>query len=153
MKQLQGRGVSAILDYAAEDDVGGGDNSTSHAGPKGTPTVKSNMRGKDKKDAVARVYDYESEIQCDRCVYGFGSPVGSSNPYRPSIVIDIVAFPLRCRHVETFLKAVDTASGLPGEGFAAVKLTALGNPLLIERISGAICVIRGLFAQFDTDGK
>jgi proline dehydrogenase len=55
--------------------------------------------------------------------------------------------------VDTFLNAIDTAGGLPGQGFAAVKLTALGNPLLLERISSAILTVRGLFQQFDTDSK
>ncbi len=77
---------------------------------------------KDAKGAVARVYDYVSEEQCDR-------------------------------HVETFISAVDTAGGLPGQGFAAVKLTALGNPLLLERISNAIVTVRGLFERFDADGE
>lgn len=60
---------------------------------------------------------------------------------------------MHTRHVETFLKAVDTAAGLPGQGFAAIKLTALGNPQLLERLSSAIQLIRGLFAQFDSNGE
>ncbi|GAX83243.1 hypothetical protein CEUSTIGMA_g10669.t1 [Chlamydomonas eustigma] len=55
------------------------------------------------------------------------------------------------RHVETFLNAIDTAGGLPGQGFAAVKLTALGNPVLLERMSSAILTVRGLFQRFDMD--
>ena len=58
------------------------------------------------------------------------------------------------RLVDTFLKAVDTAAATssPGTGFAAVKVTALGNPLLLERISTAIRTIWGLFSKFDLDG-
>ena len=44
---------------------------------------------------------------------------------------------------------MDTAAGLPGQGFAAVKITALGNPKLLERTSSAILTVRGLFARYD----
>ena len=39
------------------------------------------------------------------------------------------------RNVETFLKAIEVAGRMPGPGFAAVKMTALGNPQLLERAS------------------
>ena len=61
--------------------------------------------------------------------------------------------PACARHVDTFLKAIDTAAGLPGQGFAAVKLTALGNPDLLERISNSVLTVRGLFRRFDADGE
>ncbi len=39
------------------------------------------------------------------------------------------------------------------QGFAAVKLTALGNPLLLKRVSTAIQEVRVLFEKWDTDGN
>lgn len=68
MEKLQNRGVSAILDYAAEDDVGACPAPTRSSKPpdeslKGHPTV---VKGTENKEAVARVYDYGSEAQCDR---------------------------------------------------------------------------------------
>ncbi len=46
-------------------------------------------------------------------------------------------------HVKIFLSCIESASRDPGQaGFAAVKLTALGNPLLLERVSTAIREVR-----------
>ncbi len=39
------------------------------------------------------------------------------------------------------------------QGFAAVKLTALGNPLLLKRVSTAVREVQALFAQWDADGN
>jgi proline dehydrogenase len=61
---------------------------------------------------------------------------------------------LQCeRHVGTFLKAIGTAGRLPGQGFAAVKMTALGNPVLLERMSSSLLEIQGLFRLCDADGS
>ena len=38
------------------------------------------------------------------------------------------------RHTSAFLSAIDTAATLPGQGFAAIKLTALGDPGLLEQL-------------------
>jgi proline dehydrogenase len=56
------------------------------------------------------------------------------------------------RHVGVFKRAIETAGTLPGPGFAAVKVTALGNPALLERMSAALGQVRELFAAGDTDG-
>lgn len=40
-----------------------------------------------------------------------------------------------------------------GQGFAAIKVTALGNPQLLERMSAALVEIRSLFREADTDGE
>lgn len=55
--------------------------------------------------------------------------------------------------MQVFLKAIDTVANLPDLGFAAIKVTALGNPQLLERMSAALVEIRSLFAEADTDGK
>ncbi len=60
--------------------------------------------------------------------------------------------PAPCRHVDVFLSAIQTVSNLGGAGFAAIKMTALGNPLLLERMSSALVEIRALFKAGDTDG-
>ncbi|KAL6772171.1 PDY2 [Auxenochlorella protothecoides x Auxenochlorella symbiontica] len=57
------------------------------------------------------------------------------------------------RRMEVFLKAIDAASTMNGHGFVAIKLTALGLPELLERVSNALTAIRGLFQQFDDDGN
>jgi hypothetical protein len=69
-----------------------------------------------------REYDYESEVDCDN-------------------------------HVETFKKCIrDVASlGFGKDGYAAIKVTALGNPKLLARMSQAIVEAQRLFEQFDED--
>jgi proline dehydrogenase len=57
------------------------------------------------------------------------------------------------KHVDTFLAAIATAARLPGQGFAAIKMTALGNPLLLERMSASLLEIQGLFRLCDADGS
>ena len=72
----------------------------------------------------ARVYSYASEVECDRHASIFASCIRSA------------------RDVST----------IPGQGFAAIKVTALGDPALLERMSIAIVEIRNLFGKFDVGG-
>ena len=37
--------------------------------------------------------------------------------------------------------------------FAAIKVTALGNPKLLERVSACLVQCRALFSRFDTDNR
>jgi proline dehydrogenase len=76
------------------------------------------------QDVVARTYEYEGEATCDQ-------------------------------RTDIFLKAISAAavSGSDGKGFAAIKLTALGPPKLLERVSTALLAIKDLFRQFDSDGN
>ena len=69
-----------------------------------------------------REYDYEDEAKCDG-------------------------------HVEVFKKCIkDVASlGSDKDGYAAIKVTALGNPKLLARMSTAIVEASRLFEQFDED--
>ncbi|BDA48708.1 Proline dehydrogenase 1, mitochondrial [Coccomyxa sp. Obi] len=53
------------------------------------------------------------------------------------------------RHTSIFLRSIDAAAQGQGQGFAAIKLTALGNPKLLERVSAGLVAIRNLFGQFD----
>ena len=67
----------------------------------------------------ARIYDYTSEKECDR-------------------------------HVEIFKKCIQSVKDVsPTHGFAALKVTALGNPELLERMSDVIVEVNRLFSKFD----
>jgi proline dehydrogenase len=67
-----------------------------------------------------REYDYEDESQCDK-------------------------------HVDVFKKCIhDVADAGSKDGFAAIKVTALGNPKLLARMSQAIVEAKKLFEIFDT---
>jgi len=68
------------------------------------------------------VYDYKSEQDCDH-------------------------------HVEIFKNCIRSVRDVsPTHGFAALKVTALGNPALLERISTMIVEVKNLFSKFDEKG-
>eukprot|EP00600_Ochromonadales_sp_CCMP1393_P010437 CAMPEP_0174957234 /NCGR_PEP_ID=MMETSP0004_2-20121128/1963_1 /TAXON_ID=420556 /ORGANISM="Ochromonas sp., Strain CCMP1393" /LENGTH=430 /DNA_ID=CAMNT_0016205329 /DNA_START=293 /DNA_END=1585 /DNA_ORIENTATION=+ len=79
----------------------------------------------DETKIKSRVYDYHDEELCDIRAKVFESCIRSAHALQ---------------------QGQSTA-----DGFAAIKLTALGNPLLLERISTAIVEIRNLFLKFDTN--
>jgi proline dehydrogenase len=56
------------------------------------------------------------------------------------------------RHVETFLHCIKDVASFGADGFAAVKITALGNPKLLARLSTAIVEAKRLFQIFDNNG-
>ena len=57
------------------------------------------------------------------------------------------------RHVEVFKNCIQSAHNVsPTHGFAALKVTALGNPELLERMSTMIVEVHNLFSKFDEKG-
>ena len=54
-------------------------------------------------------------------------------------------------HVATFKKCIQDVANLSQDGYAAVKVTALGNPKLLARMSQAIVEAKRLFQKFDKD--
>jgi proline dehydrogenase len=56
-------------------------------------------------------------------------------------------------HVKTFEKCIEAVHDVSPTGFAALKLTALGNPRLLETISIALIELRRLFQKFDTNAS
>jgi len=52
-----------------------------------------------------------------------------------------------------FLTAVEAVHATTPEGFAAVKVTALGDPALLERVSTAVLQLRAFFYTLDTSGR
>jgi len=56
-------------------------------------------------------------------------------------------------HLLTFKKCIEAVHTTTPTGFAAVKITALGNPLLLQRMSEVICELRTLFTKFDASGR
>ncbi|KAI2509433.1 Converts proline to delta-1-pyrroline-5-carboxylate [Fragilaria crotonensis] len=55
-------------------------------------------------------------------------------------------------HVEVFRSCIRSVHKVAPDGFAAVKVTALGNPKLLERMSTAIVEAGRLFTRFDGNG-
>ena len=55
-------------------------------------------------------------------------------------------------NAQIFRKAIKSVHNVLPEGFAAIKITALGNPLLLERITSACTTFQALFRACDRDG-
>jgi len=121
---LRANGIGAILDYAAEgDSPEAGKPAADASAAAGGGANGGGANGAG--GAVARTYTYESEAACDA-------------------------------HVAVFLKAIAAAAASSaggGPGFAAIKVTALGNPRLLRRMSTSLLEIRALFARADRDGS
>lgn len=57
------------------------------------------------------------------------------------------------QRMAVFRRAIDAAAAVDGQGFAAIKVTALGLPSLLERVSLALVAIQDLFRRFDAGGS
>jgi len=117
MEQLHTRGIGGILDYAAEDDVVpvAATPVAATKASRGAPPVPGSCG--DQKVGVD-VSDLKTTL------------TARSYPYASERACDA--------HVQSFLSAIRAAAMAPGQGFAVVKLSACGNPLLLERMSWAI---------------
>ena len=56
-------------------------------------------------------------------------------------------------NTEIFKECIQSVADLEGDTFAAIKITALGNPLLLQRMSTCIVILRELFMRLDKDGS
>ncbi len=165
LHDLNRRGVGAILDYAAEDDIdstssnsngnSNGISTSTTSGSSGSSDDSTDNNNRNRNivtrppfNQPARIYEYQSEQKCDEHVEIFkkciravqktkattnkNSNTNNNNLFENNVNVD-----------------TDTTE-LPG--FAAIKITALCNPLLLERLSTAMDETKALFAKFDTDG-
>jgi proline dehydrogenase len=53
------------------------------------------------------------------------------------------------KHVAVFTQCINDVASLGPDGYAAIKVTALGNPKLLARMSQAIVEVKKLFMLFD----
>jgi proline dehydrogenase len=53
------------------------------------------------------------------------------------------------QHVDTFIQCINDVAAGGKDGYAAIKVTALGNPKLLSRMSQAITEVKCLFEKFD----
>jgi len=125
IERLAASGVGSILDYAAEADLPVGEGEAAAAGKEEAPRV-GEVEAAPPGQAVGRVFPYTSSAACDT-------------------------------HAAAFRTAIAAAASGPRAqgalpGFAALKVTALGDPRLLARTSTALRAIQALFATFDADG-
>ena len=134
INKLKENKISAIFDYAAESDLS---SSKSQAQSKSQTQSQTHSFSQNKfhfhshsnrtNHQPARVYDYKSEQLCDFHLNTFKS------------CINAVA------------RVNEASTRTSSSSFAAVKVTALGNPILLQRNSEALSEIKKLFQAFDTN--
>eukprot|EP00946_MAST-07B_sp_MAST-7B-sp1_P004344 g4344.t1 len=132
VEYLHENGVGSILDYAAEADVD--EDEVSHA------TVheqedKKNLGTTD--DRRTRAWQSSSE----------------QRKHTTARIYDYTTESSCDMNAEIFKTAIRAVHNVSPEGFAAIKITALGNPVLLERWSSSIVEIRRLFKRFDTSAN
>ena len=133
LRKLNSVGVGSILDYAAESsDDHRHENNNPHNKEKDSSSFFTSQtnpgNSSTKTSTVPRLsgggYSQEDEDQYDR-------------------------------HVTVFQTCIQDVASLSDQhdtpGFAAIKVTALGNPKLLSRISNAIVESRKLFQKFDSN--
>ncbi|GAB4819231.1 hypothetical protein N2152v2_006277 [Parachlorella kessleri] len=123
LAHLRRSGIRAILDYAAEDDV------QEEPGHK----KQQQQQGKQQDPLVVQVREPTTGV------------VVRTYSYEGEELCD--------KRMGVFRKSIEAAAMAEGQGFAAIKMTALGLPTLLERVSNSILAISGLFREFDADGN
>lgn len=149
IEKLRQCNIGAILDYAAESDSDSKqqdtkgkerDNNINNINISGAASSSSSSTDdivvQPPFNQPARVYDYKSESECDHHVSIFKECIRSVRD-----VSNGATLPSR------------QEGGGNGGGFAALKVTALGNPKLLERMSTMIIEVKNLFSKFDEDGN
>lgn len=132
--KLQQYGVGAILDYAVEEDVSE-EKAVKLEIESCTPNdelVQPQTRHKDKErryQAHHEFADRRKKVVSARTYFYEGEAQCDEN-------------------LNIFLKCIDAASETAEDGFAAVKLTALGRPQFLLQFSEVLMKARELFVEF-----
>jgi proline dehydrogenase len=137
IRALEQAGIGSILDYAAEDDgsqAAHGDKNKSKLNQHGTANYTTNNANKIPQQQDAS-----------------GSLLTTTGIINKARVYDYESEDMCDRHVSVFQKCIQDVASLKSDGFAAIKVTALGNPKLLERMSRAIIESKNLFAKFDVN--
>lgn len=122
-------------------------------------SVRSTIHALNKK-GIRSILDYAAENELITMDTRIPSPSKKDNVlitrppfHQPERIYDFKSENHYDSHVDIFLSCIRTARNVSisdsDGGFAALKITALGNPLLLERMSVAITEAKLLFAKFD----
>mmetsp|Transcript_12195 Transcript_12195/g.15214 ORF Transcript_12195/g.15214 Transcript_12195/m.15214 type:complete len:658 (+) Transcript_12195:72-2045(+) len=114
------------------------------------PTIESL-----KNHGIGSILDYAAESDMDASDGDgpFSNDVPIQPENQPARVYDYKSEQLCDHHLKIFKSCIRAVRDVSPAGFSAIKITALGNPLLLERLSTAIVEAKKLFSQFDTGGK
>ena len=105
-------------------------------------TIAPTLRGLREK-GVGGILDYAAEADLES---EGGTDVTVNQPARSYPYVSEAHFNANRR---IFLSAVNAVHATTPEGFAAVKVTALGDPALLERVSTAVRELRAFFETLD----
>ncbi|KAL3130948.1 hypothetical protein ABBQ38_000271 [Trebouxia sp. C0009 RCD-2024] len=106
------------------------------------------------QNGIGGILDYAAEDDMDDDEGAGGSSGARESGPKEKVVartFDYGSEAICDGHMETFMKSIEAAGDAPGRGFAAIKITALGNPKLLERVAAGLMAIRNMFSQFDED--
>jgi proline dehydrogenase len=127
---LRRNGVGAILDYAAEGDLD--------------------------EEEVAEVAAASSASKLESAAAA-AAAVAAAPSNRAGVdsarVYDYTTEASCDANTRIFESAIRAVHNVTPEGFAAIKVTALGNPALLERWSTSLVEIRAFFDRLDVDGS
>ena len=138
VEKLQSANVGSIFDYAAEADLG----EQVPVGAQGEvdSTHADYVKGDDVSINDKNSADTNLVVPLE---YNEATPVARINTYVGEDMCDA--------HVAVFEKCIEAVHTVSPNGFAAIKLTALGPPELLRRVSTALVEVRNLFDKFDQD--
>mmetsp|Transcript_37035 Transcript_37035/g.71429 ORF Transcript_37035/g.71429 Transcript_37035/m.71429 type:complete len:543 (+) Transcript_37035:20-1648(+) len=120
--RLEAAGVGGILDYAAEADIKG-------------------EEGKVDMDDSLSATASSSTLEAAPVTTRKGKALARQYSYHTEARCD--------ENQKIFETAIRAVHGVTPDGFAAIKVTALGNPLLLERWSSALREAHSLFTMLD----
>jgi len=106
------------------------------------------------KNNIGPILDYAAENDCaDSSESAAGlQGIFSQPPFnQPARVYDYKSEEECDRHVSIFQECIHSVHDVSPVGFAALKVTALGNPELLERMSTMIVEVKNLFAKFQPE--
>jgi len=105
-----------------------------------------------KSCGIGGILDYAAESDIpDTEPYGLTTDIVSEAPNQPARVYSYESESKCDAHVDVFKACIKAVRDVTPDGFAAIKITALGNPILLERMSIAITEAKNLFSSFDTN--
>ena len=103
-----------------------------------------------RRNGIGGILDYAAESDIEPTPQNLQPLPGFIQPAR---IYDYESEAGCDRHVDVFRSCIRSVANVSPDGFAAIKVTALGNPKLLERMSIAITESKNLFAKFDENGN
>lgn len=138
VSRLSSSKVGAVLDYAAEDEAEDSGTSDSET------DILSDMNERVVATKGTREEDYRQ----------FHGPVSQVNNHHVSARTYSYSSEAKCdANCQIFLECIESAASVGDGGYAAIKLTALANPILLQRLSLVLQETRRIFRSIATTDR